>query len=142
MQESVCACDKCKKMCLTQPCLGTPDDIYKIIAAGHSSKLSLSYWLTGMVTDSFDRPVQMIQPKALEDGSCAFLDDQNLCTLHDLGLKPTEGKVAIHSEKPVNDFKQTINYKVAMTWINKNGVNNPAAQLMQAASKSESNGNK
>lgn len=142
MEESVCACDKCKSMCLKQPCIGTPEDIYKIIAAGHSNKLSLSFWLTGLVTDSHDKPVEMIQPKALEDGRCAFLDDNHLCTLHDAGLKPTEGKLAIHSEKPTGDFKETSNYKVAMTWIDENGYNNPAGLLMKAASKFESNGNK
>ena len=135
MTESVCACNTCKNMCLTQPCIGTPDDIYKIIAAGHSEKLSMSYWLTGRVTNSFDKPIAMIQPRALEDGRCAFLDDNHLCILHDAGLKPTEGKVAIHSDKQLGDFKETINFKVAMSWIDAKGNNNPTAQLMEAASK-------
>jgi hypothetical protein len=130
MKETSCACDSCKRMCKHQPCLGTPKDILKIIAAGHGDKLAMSTWLTGLVVGVHDSPVQMIQPLNTENG-CAFLDEEGLCTLHDAGLKPTEGKIAHHSDKPVDDFRDTINYKVAMSWIDENGVNNPLKMLVK-----------
>jgi len=132
MKESECSCDACKKMCLHQPCLGTPLDILKIVEAGHGDKLAGSVWLTGIVTETHDKPVQMIQPLKTEKG-CAFLDEDCLCTLHDKGLKPTEGKIAHHSDKIVSDFKETINYKVAMSWIDENGFNNPVSMILKAS---------
>ena len=144
MQESVCACDACKKMCKTQPCIGTPEDIYKIVDAGFGEKLCPTTWLTGMATGTYHRPVRMLQPKALEDGSCAFLDENNMCTLHDLGLKPTEGRQSLHSDrlKSIKEFKESANYLTAMSWIDKNGYNEPIGELLKAGKKLSENGNK
>jgi hypothetical protein len=137
MKESVCACDACKKMCRTQPCIGTPDDIIKIVEAGYQDKLKPSIWMTGMATRTYHRPVHMLQPKSLEDGSCAFLDENNLCTLHDLRLKPTEGKQSLHSDrlKSIDEFKESANYLTAMSWIDENGYNDPIFELIKAQKK-------
>lgn len=128
-----CACDACKQMCKHQPCLGTPKDILRIIKAGHASKLALSTWMTGLVTGTCDIPVDMIQPLQTENG-CAFLDSNGLCTLHESGLKPTEGKLAHHSDSQTEfqSFKDTANYKVAMTWLDEKGLNSPLKQLLKA----------
>jgi hypothetical protein len=133
-KENECSCDTCKNMCKKCPCIGTPEDILNIINAGYGYGLSNTTWLTGMAAGEHNAPVQMIQPLKKDNG-CAFLDDSNLCILHDLGLKPTEGKISNHADTPVNSFKETINYKVAMTWIDENGKNDPVTQLMNVAVK-------
>jgi len=132
--ENACSCPTCQKMCKTCPCLGTPEDILNIIIAGHGDKLAFTLWGTGLISGEHDSIVEMIQPRMDKNG-CAFLDDKNLCTLHDLGLKPTEGKLANHADKIVISFKDTISYKVAMTWIDENGVNNAEKQLVNAVLK-------
>ena len=134
--ENECSCPACQKMCKTSPCLGTPADILNIIMAGHGKGLSRTSWATGVVVGVHDSVVDMIQPR-MEDHGCAFLDCNNLCTLHDLGLKPTEGKMAHHAEKMHDSFKDTINYQVAMTWIDENGENNAEQQLINTSLKLE-----
>jgi len=135
--ESVCSCETCKNMCRRQPCIGTPDDIVKIIEKGYGDKLSLSYWCTGLVKGVVDKPIKMLQPTALANGHCAFLDKEGLCTLHNLGLKPTEGKIAHHSDslRANEDFKETINYQVAMTWVDEKGKNDPFEMLLNSSKK-------
>lgn len=132
--ENECSCPTCQKMCKKCPCLGTPEDILKIIMAGYGDKLSRTSWGTGIASGEHDSIVEMIQPRMDKDG-CAFLDNKNLCTLHDLGLKPTEGKLANHADKIFNSFRDTVNYKVAMTWIDENGINNAQTQIVNAAKK-------
>ena len=55
----------------------------------------------------------MIQAEKTDPG-CAFLNDQNLCSLHDAGLKPTEGKFASHSP---NQNGKSLTLEIAKTWI-------------------------
>lgn len=120
IKPSECSCPKCKNMCKTTPCLGTPQDIEKLIEAGYASKLSLSVYATGMLMGAMDRTINMIQPRFDEvKGSCVFLDDKGLCELHNIGLKPTEGKLASCKPEVVSSFKDTINFKVAITWLPK-----------------------
>lgn len=135
IEETACSCDTCKSMCKIQPCIGTPEDILKLIQAGHAKKLAQSSWLIGVLSGTTDNPVDMIQLLALEDGSCTFLDEKGLCTLHELNLKPTEGKLSHHDDHLTfsGNFEDTINYKVAMTWVDENGVNDPLVQLVNAA---------
>ena len=97
IKETSCSCDKCKNMCRTAPCLGTPEDIIKICEAGFQGKIALTGWATGLVMGVYHKPITMLQAK-FENGKCSFLDDNDLCILHDLGLKPTEGKLAHHNE--------------------------------------------
>lgn len=136
IKESVCACSTCKSMCKRQPCIGTPEDIVKIIQAGHSSKLAFTVWGVGLATKTYDKPIEMIQPLQLDNGYCAFLDENELCSLHEAGLKPTEGKLAHHSLGIYyGNFKETPPFKVAMTWVDDKGENNPTKQLIRAANK-------
>ena len=43
-----CKCDKCRNQCRT-PCLGTPDDILRLIEAGYRSRLVPTLWGVGLV---------------------------------------------------------------------------------------------
>jgi hypothetical protein len=121
-------------MCKKQPCIGTPKDILKIIMAGHADKLAQSTWMVGLVSGEINRPIKMVQPLALENGHCAFLDENDLCTLHDLDLKPTEGRLSHHDDFKnfSGTFRDTINFKTALSWVDENGVNDPILSLINA----------
>ena len=63
----------------------------------------------------------MIQAQKLEKG-CIFFEN-GLCQLHDLGLKPTEGKLSHHTIKLDNyQFNKSISWQVAKTWIDEQNV--------------------
>lgn len=97
-----CTCDACKYMC-NRPCWGTPEDIFEIMAAGLSNRLMLDHWTA---VPEHPSNVDVLCPAnngregkeigSFRQGPCIFQDVQGLCKLHDLGLKPTEGKLALH----------------------------------------------
>ena len=105
-------------MCKNRPCWGTPEDIEKIKAAGYSHKLMMDYWYK---SDEEDIPIEAPAIVGYEgkdapfwpSGQCTFLENDR-CILHDLGLKPTEGRLAHCSDK--NDLPVSLHETVAMTW--------------------------
>jgi len=109
---SVCACEKCKQMCKNSPCFGTPDDILKLIAAGYKDKLAESIWLD----QQWEGIWPVVAPIKTNSG-CIFLTDTGLCKLHDLGLKPTEGRIAHHDNKDPENLRRMISF----TWVNQLG---------------------
>lgn len=117
-----CTCEKCKNMCKT-PCMGTLTDILKLVKAGYTDRLSKSMWGVGMITETYPSFIPFIGPKIDEKtGYCTFYKN-GLCELHDLGLKPTEGALTHCTDKVVitkEEFKETINYKIAMSWVKVN----------------------
>lgn len=81
-----CKCNLCKSQCKA-PCGGTPEDMFKIIAAGYANRVMYT---------KFDG-VQILMPLFdKEKKSCTFFTN-GLCELHDSGLKPTVGKLSHHS---------------------------------------------
>lgn len=111
-----CKCQECKKQCMRVPCLGTPDDILNLLEAGFADKLALTEWATGLFLGRVNYTIRMIQAKSTEQG-CIFFEN-GLCRLHDLGLKPTEGKLSYHTIKLDNyQFNKSISWQVAKTWI-------------------------
>lgn len=110
-----CNCIQCQKQCKT-PCLGTPDDILLLINNGYKEKLSKTLWCVGMLTGHLRAPVAMVQSIKTDKG-CTFFKD-GLCELHDLGLKPTEGRFSYHTNpKDIKLVTDTISWNVAMQWI-------------------------
>lgn len=112
-QITECSCDVCKAMCKVSPCMGTPEDIQKIIDAGYKDKLLLSLWVDPKNPET---PMPAIAPINGPHG-CVFQDKSGLCELHAAGLKPTEGKLAIHDTMD-NGLRRTIGY----TWISEAGI--------------------
>lgn len=111
-----CRCAECKKQCRT-PCLGTPQDILALIEAGHSDKLSKTEWLVGMILGKLEVSISMVQLIQTKQGWCICYND-GLCELHDLGLKPTEGKLSYHTIKAENyKFAKMLSWNVAREWI-------------------------
>ena len=107
-KEHSCKCSACKNMCETSPCLGTPGDILKIIKAGFGSQLAVTEWAAGIF---YGQPViTMVQALQLKTG-CTFYENGK-CKLHDLDLKPIEGRLANHN---LIGFK--LPYVVARTWL-------------------------
>lgn len=113
-----CNCDICQAQCRRSPCLGTPQDIWALIKAGYRDKLSFTLWEVGYVLGKIDFGIPMVQPKQTAHG-CIFFKD-GLCELHDLGLKPTEGKLSYHTLGIDNlEFSMTLSWNVAKEWMNK-----------------------
>lgn len=110
IEESQCSCKTCASMCKQTPCLGTPDDIKKLIDNGHINKISATLWLAGMFIDGTP-PIQMATPLRTNFG-CIF-HQNDLCQLHDSGLKPIEGKLAKHD---VYGENTSVTTTVAKTW--------------------------
>lgn len=114
-----CKCVKCKAQCTRTPCLGTPEDILKLIEAGYADRLASTIWGAGMTMGLMTHPVEIVAP--LYDhakGACTFFNN-GLCDLHDLGLKPTEGRLSSH-EPAGKGFtnKKNIAWNVVKEWIN------------------------
>ena len=114
MKPSQCKCKLCKEQCHT-PCLGTPQDIKKLIDAGYGDRLSIADWGLGILMGRTDHYIRMVQAN-IDGDWCTFFHD-GLCELHDKGLKPTEGRLSHHSTtiqawKP----KKSISWHVAKEW--------------------------
>ncbi len=111
-----CKCQTCKQQCKT-PCLGTPEDILRLINAGYKERLAITHWWVGIARGKLDFPVIMIQARQEENGYCTFYHD-GLCELHDLGLKPTEGRLSHHSITKENfKFGKSLSWNVAKEWM-------------------------
>ncbi len=111
-----CRCERCRNQCRT-PCLGTPQDILRLVESGYGNRLEPSLWAVGMMLGRFPFPIPMIQARQESDGFCTFFHD-GLCELHSLGLKPTEGTLSHHSITIENlDFSRSLTWNVARTWL-------------------------
>jgi len=110
-----CKCKECKKQCASTVCLGTPQDIKKIIDAGYGDKIKPTTWKAGRMLGVTQDDVFMFASEQTEKGCIFFVD--GLCQLHDKGLKPTEGRLSHHSTK-LENFKpaKSISWNVAKTW--------------------------
>lgn len=110
-----CNCQTCNKQCTTAPCLGTPEDIEKLIDAGYGSRIKETIWASGMMLGIINFPIIMYQAEMKSSG-CTFFKD-GLCELHDRGLKPTEGKLSHHTVRVISDPNKHLSWAVAKEWI-------------------------
>lgn len=63
----------------------------------------------------------MIQAYQTSHG-CVFWKD-GLCSLHNKGLKPTEGRLSYHTITEENiDFGKSLSWNVAREWINTENI--------------------
>lgn len=113
-----CKCKLCKSQCKSV-CLGTPEDIIKIIHAGYGERLSPTLWGAGVLMGLTNKPVDIVAPTFDEEkGCCTFFID-GLCELHEKGLKPTEGKLSHHSFNVDNfNANKSLSWNVVKEWIN------------------------
>lgn len=103
--DSACQCAVCVGMCNRRPCWPTPEETKALLDAGFGPKLMLDWWND----EGEGAPAaQMIVPALVKHegghapwwpiGRCTFLAEDDRCSLHDLGLKPAEGRKAIHGD--------------------------------------------
>lgn len=94
-----CQCETCQGFC-HRPCWPTPAEAEALLAAGLADRLMLDWWeddppiyiLCGALPGSEG---QMAPTMPLSEHYCTFYRD-GLCTLHDRGLKPLEGRISFH----------------------------------------------
>lgn len=112
-----CKCRICQSFCKT-PCLGTPEDIIRLFEAGYGDKLKLTYWGVGMLYGMLDYPILMVQLIQRPEGCILFKEGR--CELHELGLKPTEGRLSHHIITAENlSFQKSLSWNVAREWLRK-----------------------
>ena len=112
-----CTCDKCKAMCQI-PCAGSFEDIKKIIENGFEKRLMLGtyYRLNGdiiFLLPAYKGAECKNAGLPVGERSCTFQTEEGLCELHDLGLKPTEGKLALHDRANPRNTR----YHLVETWL-------------------------
>lgn len=121
MKETICNCQECIEMCKDRPCWGTPAEVKRIIKCGFEKRLMLDYWIgdgpnnadifiLSPAIKSYETKPAPFWPK----GTCTFLINNGKCEIHDLKLKPLEGRIANHRYS-----QKSLHKKVAMTWNNK-----------------------
>ncbi len=130
--ESECSCSLCVAAC-KRPCWPTPAEVLKLIEAGFAKQLMLDYWHA-------DENISILCPanpgyegcsapeisifdilsgyNPLKSG-CIFLEDKK-CKLHDLKLKPIEGRLTLCCQKQDG---QKLHKAVADTWDTDEGRN-------------------
>ncbi len=97
VQPTECDCARCSKMCHS-PCCGIPEDFEVLINNGYASRLMLDDWPDGetMLKPALKGYEGEIAP--WETGTtegCTFWKEGK-CELHSLGLKPIQGRLALH----------------------------------------------
>jgi len=98
MMETECDCSKCQNAC-TAPCCGTPQDFINLMKAGYAERLMLDDWPDGniMLKPALKGHEGCYAPwETRTKEGCTFWKEGK-CELHDLKLKPTQGKLYIHS---------------------------------------------
>jgi len=105
-------------MCKT-PCIGTPLEMGKISVAGFRDRLSETFWAYGKLVGTHDKFIKIIAPTYDEKRECCTFFKNGKCELHDLGLKPTEGRYASHENIPVDNIQELFDtplYKCIAEW--------------------------
>lgn len=114
-----CTCDRCKAMC-KRPCWPTPEEAEAMINAGLAPKMMLDYWMD-------QSNIYLVCPA--ENGyegrkaswwpgmdGCVFQTPDGLCSIHNSGYKPYEGRMVRHDIKG-----NKLHKKVAIMWNSDNG---------------------
>ena len=116
-----CSCKECKDMCRHRPCYGTPAEIWKIVKAGYGSSLMVDWWekdknlpYIEIICPAITGSAQGMAPR-WPVGRCVFHDIDDLCILHDKGLKPLEAREVMHDYYPPGLHKNMV--KTWNTWL-------------------------
>ena len=96
---SECDCEKCRNMC-HGPCCGTVEEIDRLIDLGYANRLMYDDWPDG---NSLIKPAlkgyegeNAPWVTRTEEGCTFWIEGK--CQLHDLGLKPLQGRLSHHSQ--------------------------------------------
>lgn len=111
---SACTCETCRQMCKRAPCLGTPQDIERLICLGLGGSMARTLWAA---VDGAPL-IEMVQLRGLDmqpDGAttcCMFNRATERCMIH--AQKPTEGSLSFHEPTSMLDSPTLA---VALTWM-------------------------
>jgi hypothetical protein len=111
-----CTCEECKEMC-RRPCWPEPWEASGLLEMGLARKLMLDYWYES----DRDERIFLLCPACpgyeshdapyWPSEGCVFQTRKGLCSIHDSGFKPREGREAICGE-----FQDGLHEAVARTW--------------------------
>lgn len=92
-----CSCHQCQAMCANSVCLPTPKEVGQLVKQGYGNRLATYQFDSNSL---YQAPATVgyenkILPRT-NMGACTFFKNGK-CELHDLGLKPLEGRLAHHS---------------------------------------------
>lgn len=99
VQPSECDCIRCSSMCHA-PCCGTPKDFERLMDAGYGKRLMYDDLPGGatMLKPALKGYEGLTAPwKTYSHMGCTFWEN-GLCQLHTSGLKPSQGKLALHDQ--------------------------------------------
>lgn len=105
---SQCDCLDCQHLCTVTPCIGTPEDIARLLTQGLRPLLVRTLWLAGLPIGI--PGIEMVQINARPCGACPLLADGR-CIIHP--IKPTGGRLASHVPSRLDQNPDTA---VALTW--------------------------
>lgn len=115
LKPTVCSCKVCRKKCSQIMCLGTPDDILRLINAGFGNLLQEIQISVVLVNHREVMPIRMVQLMRDENGCAVFKD--GMCLLHNMGLKPAEGRYFIHPEDHHDEtIMDLLTLTIALEW--------------------------
>jgi len=124
-----CSCEDCRFMCRV-PCWPFPHEAVRLIRRGYGQRLRTMQWHLNE-----EKSARILRPLFtggdLDDARCVLQDPETgLCELHDLGMKPFEGRIAHHAiDRGDTDIRNmlaelwdtecgraTINYFMSAMW--------------------------
>lgn len=118
-----CDCEDCRSMCTHTPCWPSPREAERLIRQGYAGALMLS---EGDAAGGFAVVSPAIighggrKAPAVPEGTCVFFTAERRCALHDLGLKPIEGRLAAcpGASRPA---PADLHHRIAVLWKTKRG---------------------
>lgn len=121
LNEEGCTCARCVEMCRTYACLPTPEEAESLINAGYGDRMMLDTrpaisdpkLLVLTLMPAMKGYERRISPMQLGISDCSFLVNER-CALHDLDLKPLEGKFNLHDT--MDDQANKIVYYIKLLW--------------------------
>lgn len=109
---SECSCSTCASMC-KNPCVPTPEEAQELINRGHKDNLIV--WTSYYQKLSGIQVVRPRQNESSDERGCVYFNRvTRKCLLHDLNLKPLEGRLAHHA--PSRSEDQTTHEYVCSRW--------------------------
>jgi hypothetical protein len=101
MMESKCSCETCKGMCAHTSCVPTPKEARELIRRYPDRMVRFVQNGQRYIAPKFDTTNAF--------GPCTFFKD-GWCELHDIGLKPLEGRISSHATDPRTVRTEVLNH--------------------------------
>jgi hypothetical protein len=95
-----CTCEECQEMC-KRACWPTPEEAWKLLSEGYGDRLMMDLWELPLGTIYILCPAEKGHEKKVlhwPSWSGCVMQQNGLCTLHDKGMKPLEGRLALCSK--------------------------------------------